>query len=287
MTIEFKVAEEDILSIQRGNSEKKINRVLDEVLSLINGEMTGLTEFFDNSQTTLPEIVKKVQEEKSTLLKNFTNKETIGNEIKKYLKEIFEQVASTVDNQEVIKINNDLNGLLTDKEKIQTNIAFYTDTNKYFFDIMIFPKEKNFFIFSIPIKKGKKITTSFGKSIKQEKLILDDCSKMRMFSSLSKEKKIYKSLNENKEIFFEIIKKIDIEKLYKMQQVIHSYYIFNESIRSVDLRNFIKEDTAKEKVFNNAEDIIKELYKTKDIADLNKDMKVNLITIEDLNNIVG
>lgn len=287
MSIEFKIAEEDILRIQRGNSEKKINRVFEEVLSLMNGEMSGLTTFFDKEQTELPEILKKVKEEKASLLKKFTNKEIIGKEIKKYLNERFEELNSFVNKFDVIKLTQDFDSLSLNNQTIQTKIVFSQQHSKLFFQMNIYFKRNDFISFCIPIKKGKKVVTSFGKVMKEEKLMLEDCSKMIIDCTLAFEKKIEKSLNKNQETFFEVIKKLDLEKLYKMQQVVNSYYVFNDKIPTVTLRSFIKEHTSVDKVFESAESLIEEIDKTKDFAALNKDMQLDLITIQDLNNIIG
>lgn len=287
MSIEFKIAEEDILRIQRGNSEKKINRVFEEVLSLMNGEMSGLTTFFDKEQTELPEILKKVKEEKASLLKKFTSKEIIGKEIKKYLNGRFEELNSFIKNFDVIKLTQDFDSLSLNNQTIQTKIVFSQQHSKLFFQINIYFKRNDFISFYIPIKKGKKVVTSFGKVMKEEKLMLEDCSKMIIDCTLALEKKIEKSLNKNQEVFFEVIKKLDLEKLYKMQQVVNSYYVFNDKIPTVTLRSFIKEHTSVDKVFESAESLIEEIDKTKDFAALNKDMQLDLITIQDLNNIIG
>lgn len=287
MSIEFKISEEDILRIQRGNSEKKINRVFEEVLSLMNGEMSGLTTFFDKDQTEFPEIIKKVKEEKAFLLKKFTSKEIIGKEIKKYLNGRFEELNSFIKNFDVIKLTQDFDSLSLNNQTIQTKIVFSQQHSKLFFQINIYFKRHDLISFYIPIKKGKKVVTSFGKVMKEEKLMLEDCSKMIIDCTLALEKKIEKSLNKNQEVFFEVIKKLDLEKLYKMQQVVNSYYVFNDKIPTVTLRSFIKEHTSVDKVFESAESLIEEIDKTKDFAALNKDMQLDLITIQDLNNIIG
>lgn len=295
MTAEIKIFQDDIARVQRGNSEKKINRVFDEVLSLIKGEMSDLNNFFSEDQTKIPEIIKALHAEQSHLMKKFTSKEEITQEIKLYIKNLADELSDSIKNYNPeFLLNRDLSSLnsnnATDIGRVFTNIVFSTQHGKLFFEINILLSKRDYIILSIPIKKGKKIVTNFGESSKQEILLVNDFSKMLVSSRITLDKNIGRSLNENTELFFGIFNKLDIQKLYKMQQVIHSFYSYNNSINEQELKNFIKTNIPLTKIFNNAEDLINEFANKSDSIDLielNKDLKINLINIKDLNNIIG
>lgn len=263
--LKFKISKEDVTKQLKKNTKAKTEKDMQRSIALFDSALEKITSFSITNELEKfkEEMIGKINAQEEIILKNSHNREKIESELVYYMSKLIELVEKGISEKEGFYINH--NTFYSESMSFSSSQAYYSSGS---FNISFYSRRKVVFVFSIPVVKGK--------------MNLHDTSKMKIYSKDANKKGINDVLNNNTEQFFEVIKKLDLAEMYKMNLVLSSFHYLNnfQNNRTSQLIQF--EEMSNKNKFKSFSSLIRELESFKDVVEISNDIKLNIITKEEI-----
>lgn len=261
----FKISQKDIEAIIKKNHtkiNKKFSTIIKNTINSLEEDFTmfSIKEIVVNKEN----IIKSIELERNKMINENNNEKETERKILDYLTNFESKIKKSIENNKTFSFNR--------STMFNNEIRFY-DSYSYFHMILQKNHEDNLdFFLTIPIEN--------------EKLKINNMSKISISSTCFEEKGLSPILNRNKKHFFNIINQLNIEELYKMNLIRNSFFHHNK-ISQHNLLNIVEKTILNGNKVKNTHEIFKELQNIKDMLELNSDIKIDLPNIANFDKIVA
>lgn len=265
---EFKIEKVDVTNIMKKNTKKRTEAQFEKAIEKINKSTSnglGLLCIKNKIDELKESFLKEVESQKDSILKASHDRSQIEIELNKYL----------------LGISKKLEKIINDKKGFK--VTYRSIYNDYISTRTLYSNDKGIII---DLKNRNEVFATLKVEVKNVKDINN-------FELIIKNAKINGTTNlieKNKEIFFNLISNIDLLEICKTHLVILNFYKNNVSRKNFktnyEVTMFLEENFPMKKEFKNSEDLINEFILLKDLVELQKDIKINILSKKGLQEII-
>lgn len=251
---DFEISKADITAVMKKNTAKRTVNDLEKAIQNFDAALDKIPLMFICSKmdTFRAEMLEKIESEKEKILADSQSREEVENEIVNLLNKMLAKIKyAASNNKEYSMYQYGLKG-----------------NNVYVHEVYGTPKGVN-----VSFSHRNKTIMTFRFNI--HKGVVDYENPMLSVSE-TQAKGLSSVIEKNKKHFLEAAKEVDFKKIFEMHFILQHAAMQkdnNVNIHTVILNHFLDK-----KHFKTAEELISELEVLKDQLDLEKDIKINVLT---------